>query len=422
MIDALKKILPENRIRSKYIDLVSFASDAGFYYLIPKAVVQPVNEAEIIALFTFSQQYKTPMVFRTGGTSLSGQAVTDGILVDLSQFWKKISVEAAGELVRTQPGITGAMVNAFLKKHGRKIGPDPASISAAMMGGILSNNASGMCCGVALNSYHTTKYISFILPDGRQFSTEKKEDYIRFQNESTEIYNTLAAIKLQIHNDTALFNKIRTKYQTKTTVGYSLNAFIDFEHPLDILAHLLIGAEGTLAFIAEAVLQTVPDYPYKSTGLLYFPTIYAACQAIVPLKNAGAMMVELMDRAALHAVENMAGMPEAIKGLPETAAALLVEFQETTQEQVAERVTQFLLAADALSLLQFPSFTNDAEEQAFLWKVRKGLFPAVGAVRASGSTVILEDIAFPVEQLGDAITDLQLIFRKHGYPNAIIFG
>ena len=422
MIDALKKILPENRIRSKYIDLVSFASDAGFYYLIPKAVVQPVNEAEIIALFTFSQQYKTPMVFRTGGTSLSGQAVTDGILVDLSQFWKKISVEAAGELVRTQPGITGAMVNAFLKKHGRKIGPDPASISAAMMGGILSNNASGMCCGVALNSYHTTKYISFILPDGRQFSTEKKEDYIRFQNESTEIYNTLAEIKLQIHNDTALFNKIRTKYQTKTTVGYSLNAFIDFEHPLDILAHLLIGAEGTLAFIAEAVLQTVPDYPYKSTGLLYFPTIYAACQAIVPLKNAGAMMVELMDRAALHAVENMAGMPEAIKGLPETAAALLVEFQETTQEQVAERVTQFLLAADALSLLQFPSFTNDAEEQAFLWKVRKGLFPAVGAVRASGSTVILEDIAFPVEQLGDAITDLQLIFRKHGYPNAIIFG
>jgi D-lactate dehydrogenase len=422
MIDALKKILPENRIRSKYIDLVSFASDAGFYYLIPKAVVQPVNEAEIIALFTFSQQYKTPLVFRTGGTSLSGQAVTDGILVDLSQFWNKMNIEADGELVRTQPGITGAMVNAFLKKYRRKIGPDPASISAAMMGGILSNNASGMCCGVALNSYHTTKYISFILPDGRQFSTEKKEDYIRFEKECREIYNTLAAIKLQIHADTALFNKIRTKYQTKTTVGYSLNAFIDFEHPLDILAHLLIGAEGTLAFIAEAVLQTVPDYPYKSTGLLYFPTIYAACQAIVPLKNAGAMMVELMDRAALHAVENMAGMPSAINGLPETAAALLVEFQETTEEQVSDRVTQFLQVADALSLLQFPSFTNDAEEQAFLWKVRKGLFPAVGAVRASGSTVILEDIAFPVEKLGDAITDLQAIFRKHDYSNAIIFG
>lgn len=409
-------------MRTRYIDLVSFAADAGFYYLLPKAVVQPVSETEIVSLFHFSVRHQVPIVFRTGGTSLSGQSITDGILVDLSQFWNKISVEDGGALVRVQPGITGAMVNAHLKKYRVKIGPDPSSISSAMMGGILSNNSSGMCCGVSLNSYHTMKSIRFILPDGQIFNTLNPEDYLRFEQDCSGLYNNLRAIRTQIHGDKELFEKIRRKYRTKTTIGYSLNAFVDYEHPLDILAHLLIGAEGTLAFISESVLHTVPDYPFKSTALLYFPTIYAACQAIVPLTQAGAMMVELMDRASLHAVENMPGMPPVVKTLPEEASALLIEFQENTPVMLEQRVKQFLKSSSDLSLLNSPVFTTDPKEQDFFWKVRKGLFPAVGAVRKSGTTVILEDIAFPVEQLGNAISDLQTLFRKHDYFNAIIFG
>jgi D-lactate dehydrogenase len=418
----LNKILPADRIKTRYIDLISFASDAGFYYLVPKAVVRPINELEIISLFRFSQQQNIPLVFRTGGTSLSGQSITDGILVDLSQYWNKIQVEDEGGMVRVQPGITGAMVNAYLKKYRRKIGPDPSSISAAMMGGILSNNASGMCCGVQLNSYHTTKYIRFILPDGKIFTTEDPQDYIRFEKEYNGLHRHLSITREQIITNKELYNKIRSKYKTKTTVGYSLNAFIDHEHPLDILAHLLIGAEGTLAFISEAVLQTVPDHPFKSTALLYFADIYSACQAIVPLTNVGAMMVELMDRASLHAVEDLPGMPAIVKTLPETAAALLIEFQEATFEALETRVSNFQQASSELVLFNEPIFTTDPIEQDFLWKVRKGLFPAVGAVRASGTTVILEDVAFPVEKLGDAIIDLQQLFRKHNYLNAIIFG
>jgi D-lactate dehydrogenase len=418
----LSKILPESRIRTRFIDLVSFASDAGFYYLIPRAVVQPINEEEIRLLLAFSRQQNIPIVFRTGGSSLSGQSITDGILVDLSQYWNKVKVENDGALVRVQPGITGAMVNAHLKKFRRKIGPDPSSISAAMMGGIISNNASGMCCGVKMNSYHTTKYIHFILPDGKSFSTEVQSDYKRFETECPELYATLIELKNEVGSNDNLFEKIRRKYRTKTTVGYSLNALIDYEHPLDILAHLLVGAEGTLAFISEAVLETVPDYPFKSTALLYFPSIYAACLAIVPLTNAGAMMVELMDRASLHAVEDLAGMPSVVKTLPESAAALLIEFQESSKESLELRVRDFLSAANQISMLNAPEFTTDPVEQDFLWKVRKGLFPAVGAVRASGTTVILEDIAFPVPRLGDAILDLQDLFKKYHYDNAIIFG
>ncbi|MDB5155357.1 MAG: FAD/FMN-dependent dehydrogenase, partial [Mucilaginibacter sp.] len=144
----LEAILPAERIKTELIDLVASASDAGFYYLRPQAVVLPKSEDEVVNLFTFSKQHQIPIVFRTAGTSLSGQSITDGILVDLSQHWGKIIVENDGDTVRVRPGAIGANVNTYLKKYQKKIGPDPASINAAMMGGILSNNASGMCCGV----------------------------------------------------------------------------------------------------------------------------------------------------------------------------------------------------------------------------------------------------------------------------------
>lgn len=418
----LEAILPADRIKTNLIDLVASASDAGFYYLRPQAVVLPVSEDEIIKLFAFSQQHKIPLVFRTAGTSLSGQSITDGILVDLSQHWNKVTIENDGQSVRVKPGAIGANVNTYLKKYQRKIGPDPASINAAMMGGIISNNASGMCCGVSKNSYHTTKYLRFILPNGKTFSTESTTDYERFQTECVNLYDQLKHLRLQILSNSEVYDKIRKKYQTKNTVGYSVNAFIDYEEPMDILAHLLIGAEGTLGFIAEAVLETVNDYPEKLTAMLYFTDIYSACKAIMPLTTSGAAAVELMDRASLQSIENIEGMPAIIKTLPENAAALLVEYQGNTQDELKEQMADFLTIADDLSLLQKAEFTAVPYEQALFWKVRKGMFPAVGAVRASGTSVILEDIAFPVDSLGDAISDLQLLFKKHGYTRAIIFG
>jgi D-lactate dehydrogenase len=273
-----------------------------------------------------------------------------------------------------------------------------------------------------MNSYHTLKSIRFILPDGKTFNTEVHSDYKRFLDECTVLADELTLIRKDILSNTALFNKIRSKYQTKNTVGYSLNAFIDHEHPLDIMAHLLIGAEGTLAFISEAVLNTIPNFPHKSTALLYFPDIYSACNAIIPLTEAGAMMVELMDRASLRSVENLPGMPDLVKSLSETAASLLIEFQEETAAKLDARVDYFLASSASLKLINAPVFTTDEKQQDFLWQVRKGLFPAVGAVRKSGTTVVLEDLAFPVSKLGDAILDLQELFKIHEYHNAIIFG
>ncbi|MES2774559.1 MAG: FAD-binding and (Fe-S)-binding domain-containing protein [Bacteroidota bacterium] len=422
LIKSLCQVLPAERVKTKLIDLVSYASDAGFYHLTPRAVVQPVNVEEVQALFTVAKHHQCPLVFRAGGTSLSGQCITDGILVDISQNWRGISIAADGKTVTVQPGITGGMVNHYLKKHGAKIGPDPASINAAMMGGILSNNASGMCCGVAYNSYHTLQSLVFVLADGKTYTTAKTDDYPRFEKEQPVIYNRLIDLQQQVAANPVLYERIRKKYQTKNTVGYGLNALADYTHPLDILAHLLIGAEGTLAFIAEATMLTLPDKPFKATAVLYFPGIYEACAAIVPLKESGAAALELMDRPSLKSVEHLPGLPDFFRSLPDGAAAILCEYQTTTQTELDEQLEGCNLLLSSLQLLHPASFKTDEYTRNFYWKIRKGMFPSVGAVRQSGSTVILEDIAVPVAKLADAVLDLQQLFKDFGYGNAIIFG
>jgi D-lactate dehydrogenase len=420
--DSLRDLIDPERILIRPIELVAFASDASFYRLIPRAIIQPRSDEEIKHLFRFSHQHQVPLVFRAGGTSLSGQAITDGILVDIGRFWRNVRVEQNGKTIRMQPGLLGQQANNALSLYRRKIGPDPASIASCRLGGILANNSSGMCCGVAQNAYHTLHSLTFILPSGTQIdSADPNADNI-FRLLEPALYQTLLKLKEEIEQNSTLSNRIRSKYKTKNTTGYSLNAFLDFERPTDIFTHLLIGSEGTLAFIAEAVLETVPDYPFKSTALLLFPDMYAACSSIGKLTSAGAAALELMDRAALRSVQDQPGVPGYLKSLPHSAAGLLVEFQSATESKRNEFAEIAAEVVASIELLHPAEFTSDPILQAKLWKIRKGMFPSVGAVRAAGTTAIIEDIALPVERLADASIDLTALFRKHDYPDAIIFG
>ena len=422
MRNALHKILPKERVKTRLIDRYAYASDASHFYLVPQAVVQPISIDEIQKIFEFSHQHNIHITFRAGGTSLSGQGVTDGLLVDLSNYWRTIIPENNGDTVRVEPAVIGANVNVALKKYGRKMGPDPASINACMMGGILSNNSSGMCCGVVQNAYHTLKYLTFVLPNGLIFSTEKPEDYLRFEKEASDIYNGLKILREQVLQNTALVARIRKKYKQKNTVGYCMNAFVDFEHPLDILAHLIIGGEGTLAFIAEAVLNTVADLPYKMTAMLYFDSPESACNAIPQLIETGAAALEFMDRASLRSVENMPGVPSFLKTLSHTASAILCEFQENTEAGLLAKYNNAKATFTQLPLIFEPNFTQNLQEQALLWKIRKGMYPSVAGMRAKGTSALMEDFTFPVERLGEAVIDVQLLFNKYKYENGIIFG
>jgi D-lactate dehydrogenase len=219
-----------------------------------------------------------------------------------------------------------------------------------------------------------------------------------------------------------LAERIRRKYRTKNTTGYGINAFLDFERAVDIFAHLLIGSEGTLAFISEAVLNTVPDLPVKYTGLLLFPDLYAASESIVPLRQAGAKALEIMDRASLRSIEDHPGTPPLIKTLADGAAGLLVEFQSAQESERAELEALAAESTSSLKLLKPAQFTHSPSAQAALWKIRAGMFPSVGSVRNSGTTVIIEDVAFPIEHLAPAAQELNGLFRRHDYNNAIIFG
>lgn len=419
---ALLRILPSERVKTRLIDRYAYASDASHFYLVPRAVVQPNTIEEVRRLFTFAHEQQIHLTFRAGGTSLSGQAVTDGILVDLSNYWRKVTPEKNGRRVRVQPAVIGSYVNLALRSYGRKMGPDPASINAAMMGGILSNNSSGMCCGVEFNSYHTLRELTFVLPNGLVFNTGNPEDYDRFEREATDIADRLRQLRLDIFRNEPLLERIRRKYKQKNTVGYCMNAFVDYEHPLDILAHLIIGGEGTLAFIAEAVLETIPDYPNKMTAMLYFDSPEVACNAIFELKKTGARALEFMDRASLRSVEDMPGIPESLRTLPDQASAILIEFQEQTQEELQARYEQAKPLFAELPLLFAPEFTQEPDEQALLWKIRKGMYPSVAGMRAKGTSALMEDFTFPVERLGEAVVDVQKLFDKYNYETGIIFG
>ena len=264
--------------------------------------------------------------------------------------------------------------------------------------------------------------MTFMLPSGTVIDTAQSDADDKFHALEPQLAQGVLDLKAHLEGNAVLRERVRCKYRMKNTTGYSLNAFLDYDRAVDIFQHALIGAEGTLAFIAEAVLNTVPDLPVKYTGLLLFPNLYAAADSIVPLRQAGAKALEVMDRASLRSVENQAGVPASLRMLPEGAAGLLAEFQSAEER---ERRQLEELAADAvgsLKLVEPATFTHAAAEQALLWKIRSGMFPSVGSVRKTGTTVIIEDVAFPIERLADGALDLNKLFRKHDYDNAIIFG
>jgi len=423
--DEIEHFIKPEHIFTDPLHTLAYGTDASFYRLVPKIVVWMERADQVSTLLEIADRLELPVVFRAAGTSLSGQAITDSILVVTSRDWREISYDEQSQRVTLAPSVVGADANAYLAPYGRKIGPDPASISSAMIGGIAANNASGMCCGMADNSYKTLHGIKLIFSDGSRLDTTDPESREAFAQSHGTLLKAISDLSMKTHANRALREKIIRKFKIKNTCGYSLNALVDYDDSIDILSHLMIGSEGTLGFIEEITYRTVPEYTDKASALMIFRSIRDACDAVRILKQQCSEVVdaaELMDRAALRCVEDEAGMPAFLRTLSPEATALLVETRAPDAVGLQENIEKILSMLEGIEPELPLHFTDEAKIYNGYWKIRKGLFPAVGAVREAGTTVIIEDVAYPIEHLAEATLELQEMFVKYGYDEAIIFG
>lgn len=422
LIAKLAETIDAKRIITNKTQRLAYGTDASIYRLIPEVVILSHNEVEVSEIVKHAYTLNIAVTFRAAGTSLSGQAISDSVLIVATHGWKNHTIFNNNSLITLEPGIIGSRANTILAPLGLKIGPDPASIAAAMIGGIVANNASGMCCGTAQNSYRTLSDISIIFYDGTILNTANENSIQQFKTTHPEIISEIEHLRDEIKNDAALYQQVKEKFKIKNTTGYSINALADFDDPIEIIKHLMVGSEGTLGFISNVTLKTIVDEKYKSCTLMIFNTIKDACDATYLLKSSPVAAVELLDRDSIRSVENDPESPAYFKTLPETACVLLVDCRDNNLEKLAEKQLVIRKTVESIHTIIPYDFTSAQKEYDFNWKARKGLLPTVGSMRKTGTTVIIEDVAFPLQSLANATVDLKALFKKYEYNDAYLFG
>ena len=420
------KEICKDRVYTDHLRRYAYGVDASCYSYLPKVVVKAEDEREVRRLIRLCQQCGTPFTFRAAGSSLSGQCSSEDVLIVCNDGFKKMEVIDDGKALKCECGVIGSDANDLLKPYNRKIGPDPATLATALVGGILNNNSSGMCCGTAQNSYKTIRSIRVVLLDGTVLDTSDKKSIEQFLREKPQMVEEILQLRKEILADEELTHLIHHKYKIKNTTGYGLNSLVDFEDIIDIINHLFIGSEGTLGFVSEIVYNTVEDVPHKGCGLMFFSTLNDASLAVVALANMGREKVvaaEMMDYQSLRAVQSLENVPEFVREVPEGTSAILFQTESYSKETVDEN-----LAFIKEQLKDIPTaipslYSQDPKEYDSWWAIRKGILPIVGGQRRKGTTVITEDVCFQIEDFTKGIEMLTELFHKYDFVDGgVIFG
>ena len=443
----LRQFLPSDRIYTDELRTLGWGTDASFYRQIPQVVIRSDGETEISQIVKACQKYKLPFTFRAAGTSLSGQSCTESVLIVAGKHWEKYEIGKNQETIRLQPGIVGAKVNEILRPYGRVFPPDPASIGSAMVGGIVINNASGMNCGVHANSDRMMVSARIILTDGTVLDTGSEESKEAFRKSHPEFLKKIEALRDKVLADEALTSRIRTKYSIKNVTGLNLRPLIAYDDPFDIIAHSMVGSEGTLAFLSEVTMKTLIDYKFKASAMVYFLTMKESCEAVVAMKkmkageddltysaeNLVVKSAEMLDYMSLASVDDPVYLqykkdvdagkipgvePGDYKGL----TAILTETKGITHEQLLEKIEKIQECLKQFKLYIPAEFTEDPAVYGKYWAIRSGIFPSVGGTRPIGTSCLIEDVAFPIESLPEATVKLQKLIANHGYSDACIYG
>jgi len=412
-VERIRQFIPADRIYTDDLHCLAWGTDAGFYRHLPQVVVRSMNEDEVSRLLKLAHELRLPVTFRAAGTSLSGQTVTDGILIVAGKHWERYSIAADASTITLQPGIVGARVDEILKPLGREFSPDPASKNSAMVGGIVMNNASGMSCGTHANSDRIMVSARLVLADGTVLDTGDAESRERFRQTHPDMIAGIERLRDQVMADEELVKRINYKYAIKNVTGLNLLPLVRYTDPFDIIAHLIVGSEGTLAFGSQFTMRTAHRYPHRASAMLYFNDMRRACEAVVAMKKGPVGCAELLDKKSLASVDDNTG---------ENLTAVLIQTFADSQEELASNIAAIKQILEPYELAVPAHFTDDPKEYGKYWAIRSGIFPAVGGTRPLGTTVIIEDVAFHIEDLPDATVDLANMLNEHGYDDCCIYG
>ena len=412
-LSEIRTFVDKDSIYTDDLRRLAWGTDAGFYRLVPQVVVRSSSEEQVARILQSAYNNKVPVTFRAAGTSLSGQAVSDSVIVIAGKNWEKISTDDNGTTVTLQPGVVGSKVNDFLAKYGRKFGPDPASIKSCMVGGIIMNNASGMSCGTWANSDKMLLSARLVFADGTILDTADEHSREDFRISHPEILSAIEALRDKVMANQTLVDHIRHKYSIKNVTGLNILPLVTYTDPFDILLHLMVGSEGTLAFLSEARMNTLKVAPLQANAMVYFKDMAEAARAVIAMKELNVSAAEMLDKRSLASVN--AG---DIEGL----TAVLTQIQADTQHQLAENVKSVTDTLRNFDTYGSVEFTTDPDVYNQYWAIRAGIFPTVGGMRKPGTTCLIEDVAFHVEDLAEAVTDLSQLLDKHGYDDSCIYG
>ena len=418
----LANLFPKEQLFTDELSRLTKGTDAGLYHLTPKAVVKVNSEEEVIRLLRFCHRENVPITFKAAGTSLSGQTISDSVLMEIGTGFEFSAITDNGKTATFGCGFTGTAANRMLQRYRRKLGPKPASINSAKIGGIIANNASGSSYGIKYNSYNTVKSMRIIFADGALLDTGDAESCRAFIASHPQFIAHIQELHREATQNETIKNRIAQKFQLKNTCGYGVNSLIDFEDPIQIIQHLMIGSEGSLGFVSQATFATVHDAPLKATAMVYFANLRDVCETILPLRACSVSAAELMDRNALRTVENQEGMPPELKTLPESAAALLIDTSADNEETLLAQMREIEAKLAHIHTLAPIQFTTDKQLYNLYWNVRNGLFTSAAAARPPHTACVIEDIAFGAEVLGDALSDVRQLLVQTGYPDAVMWG
>ncbi|MBB2949701.1 MULTISPECIES: FAD-binding and (Fe-S)-binding domain-containing protein [unclassified Sphingobacterium] len=400
---------------------LAYSTDASVYQELPLAVAIPRNSGDIKILIQFASANGITIIPRTAGTSLAGQVVGNGIVMDISKYFNKIlELNVEEQWVRVQPGVIRDDLNHYLKPFGFMFGPETSTASRAMIGGMIGNNSSGLHSIVWGDTRQNLLTANVILDDQSEVVFEALDEASYFKkliqkDREGAIYRELNAMLTVEENMQAIASGYPKRSITRRNTGYALDMVSDKTAPFN-MCRLLAGSEGTLAIVTEAKLQLLP-LPPKELGLLciHFDDMIACMEGNVIALSHNPEASELVDK---YIMDFTVGHPTYqynrffIEGDPK--ALLIVEFRGNTPDEVEAKAMALKAALIQKHLgYAYPYITG--EQTNLVWDVRKAGLGLIRNLPGDSQPVnLIEDCAVSPEDLPAYVADIQNLLIAEG--------